>query len=162
MIACVIALLSLFIDFIGLFENSSSTATSKVSTTKQQYIEESQIGQSLAVAGDANTISITGVPFEVHQQQLEKKEQEIRELLKQNWQRQQVTAATPEPEQPEDIQQQKARQRELEMQLAAVQTKLQDSETSYEQAIMQRQECVFPREVQQQSPYWPKHPAQKH
>ena len=103
---------------------------------------------------EPNSVNInSGVPFEVHQQQLEKKEQEIRELLKQNWQLQQVTAATPELEQTEDIQQQKARQRELEMQLAAVQTKLPDSETSYEQAIMQLRECVFPREVQQQSPY---------
>ena len=72
---------------------------------------------------DTSTVSATSVPVEIYQQEvdkfqqtLDKKEQDILGLLKQNKQRQQDATATPEHTQPDDIQQQK----ELENQLPAV------------------------------------------
>jgi len=105
--------------------------------TNKQSFEASELSQPVFVEGNAANIQITGVPFEQYRQDLDKKEQEIRELIKQNSELQHSASDTVQSD-PNNAQ----RQHELKTELAAVQHKLQNTESSYQEYIQELEERI--------------------
>ena len=75
-ITAIFTFLGLCVAIVGQFDSSSSTDTNTTNINKQQHIESSQIDQAIFVDGESNTVNITGVPFDKHQQQSEQKKRE--------------------------------------------------------------------------------------